>query len=699
MPSKSVREMNQAERRHNSLAARSFHAILLLSLMLGIAAVAFGFTLYANATKLLYENKMSDAALTAALTVDRENVARLTERVLERWAQDPETAAARCEELKDEDYEKAADFLRTIRYGNRLTTSAIGIPDASGEHFVFVVNANPVEKTLEPGQSVPMDRARLSALEPVNGRPAAMFLRQANGELACIAAAPVADEAGGTVGYVICGVLLTDVMKGSAGALWQYVLLLTALAALFAFFALRHMKKTVVEPVNRIASAAEACIADRQAGKRDQEHFHDLSIQTGDEVENLSLLLADMEDELDRYEEDLTRITSEKERIGAELDLAGQIQEGMLPSIFPPFPGRSEFDIYASMHPAKELGGDFYDFFLLDDDHLAIVMSDASGKGVPAALFMMASKILLNNYALLNVESPAKVLERVNHQICLNNKAEMFVTTWFGILEISTGRLRAANAGHEYPAFQKAGGGFELFRDKHSFVLGGMDGVRYKEYEVRLAPGDALFLYTDGVTEAADAENTLFGEDRMIDALNLDPTAGPEKLIDTVKAKIDEFVGDAPQFDDMTMLCLRYRGNNTKKLRLDATVENLPRVLAFIDKVLEAADCPVKTQMQIDVAVEEIFVNIASYAYAPDTGKAIIGIDVDEESRCARISFSDTGMPYNPLERETPDISLPAEKREIGGLGIHMVRKIMDSVEYEYRNGQNRLFLTKSFES
>ena len=560
MPSKSVRDMNKAERRHNSLAARSFHAILLLSLLLGIAAVAFGFTLYANATKLLYESKMSDAALTASLTVDRESVARLSEQVLGRWAQDPETAAARCEELKDGDYEKVADFLRTLRYGNRLTTSAIGVPDASGEHFVFVVNANPVEKTLEPGQSVPMDRARLSALQPVNGRPAAMFLRQANGEWACIAAAPVTDEGGAAVGYVICGVLLTEVMKGSAGALWQYVLLLAALAALFAFFALRHMKKTVVEPVNRIASAAEACIADRQAGKRDQEHFHDLGIQTGDEVENLSLLLADMEDELDRYEEDLTRITSEKERIGAELDMAGQIQEGMLPSIFPPFPGRTEFDIYASMHPAKELGGDFYDFFLLDDDHLAIVMSDASGKGVPAALFMMASKILLNNYALLNVESPAKVLERVNHQICLNNKAEMFVTTWFGILEISTGRLRAANAGHEYPAFQKAGGGFELFRDKHSFVLGGMDGVRYKEYDFQMKPGDKLFVYTDGVPEATNGKLEMFGTERMIRVLNELPDATPRDVLTTVKTAVDEFVGEAEQFDDMTMLCLQYKG-------------------------------------------------------------------------------------------------------------------------------------------
>jgi sigma-B regulation protein RsbU (phosphoserine phosphatase) len=208
------------------------------------------------------------------------------------------------------------------------------------------------------------------------------------------------------------------------------------------------------------------------------------------------------------------------------------------------------------MTPAKEVGGDFYDFFLIDNDHLGIVMADVSGKGVPAALFMMMSKILVNNYAMMG-ESPAKVLEQVNAQICKNNEEEMFVTVWFGVLEISTGKITAANAGHEYPIVKKADGSFELFKDKHGFVIGGMEGMRYKEYEFTLEKGGSLFLYTDGVAEATNAGNELFGTDRMLEALNTEPEAAPEKLLSNMQKAVDDFVGDAPQFDDLTMLSVK----------------------------------------------------------------------------------------------------------------------------------------------
>lgn len=246
----------------------------------------------------------------------------------------------------------------------------------------------------------------------------------------------------------------------------------------------------------------------------------------------------------------------EKERIGAELHVATQIQASMLPCIFPAFPEREEMDIYAIMEPAKEVGGDFYDFFLVDEDHLALVMADVSGKGVPAALFMVIAKTLLKNRAQMG-ESPKKVLEQVNNQLCENNEAEMFVTVWLGIYEISTGKLRAANAGHEYPAVKRAGGSFELFRDKHGFVLAGMENARYWEYEMELREGDMLFVYTDGVPEAMDAENRLYGTERMLRALNGAPQAGPEELLRLVREDMGRFAGEAPQFDDITMLCLQ----------------------------------------------------------------------------------------------------------------------------------------------
>ena len=238
--------------------------------------------------------------------------------------------------------------------------------------------------------------------------------------------------------------------------------------------------------------------------------------------------------------------------------MANQIQTSMLPHIFPAFPNRHEFDIYASMNPAREVGGDFYDFFLIDDDHLCMVIADVSGKGVPAALFMMISKAILQNCAKLG-KSPAQILESTNATLCSGNQVEMFVTTWVGILEISTGKITAANAGHEYPALSQRGP-FTLFKDKHGFVVGGMEEAKYREYELYLKPGDRLFLYTDGVPEATDSENRMFGTERMLEALNREWEAAPQTILSNVTKAVNAFVNDAEQFDDLTMLCLEYKG-------------------------------------------------------------------------------------------------------------------------------------------
>lgn len=281
-----------------------------------------------------------------------------------------------------------------------------------------------------------------------------------------------------------------------------------------------------------------------------------IKVESDDETAELGEAFNHMTSSLKEYIANPSRVTAEKERIGAELRIATQIQASMLPCIFPPFPERDEFDIYASMTPAKEVGGDFYDFFMIDDDHMAIVIADVSGKGIPAALFMVIAKTQLKNQAQMGA-SPKEILEIVNNQLCENNEAEMFVTAWLGIYEISTGKLTAANAGHEYPAIKRADGQFELFRDKHGFVLAGMENVRYREYQLQLYAGDMLFVYTDGVTEATDGNNKLYGAERMLRALNSLPHPKPEQLLHQVKGDIDLFVGDAAQFDDITMLCLK----------------------------------------------------------------------------------------------------------------------------------------------
>ena len=310
--------------------------------------------------------------------------------------------------------------------------------------------------------------------------------------------------------------------------------------------------KRIVRPLNTITRRISELSADNPEFKMEDAY------RTGDEIEVLAQSFATLSHQTVEYVQEVTRVTAEKERIGTELHMANQIQESMLPNIFPPFPGRSEFDIFATMNSAKEVGGDFYDFFLIDENHLCMVMADVSGKGVPAALFMMASKIILQSTAMLN-SSPAEILTRTNEAICSNNKMEMFVTVWLGVLEISTGRLVTASAGHEYPAL-KQGDRFELFHDRHGFVIGGLDSVRYRECEIRLQPGDKIFLYTDGVPEATNADEELFGTDRMLDALNEDAQAAPREILSHVRRAVDAFVGDAMQFDDLTMMCLEYKG-------------------------------------------------------------------------------------------------------------------------------------------
>jgi sigma-B regulation protein RsbU (phosphoserine phosphatase) len=377
----------------------------------------------------------------------------------------------------------------------------------------------------------------------------------------CTVGVPVGDESNGTRGYILADFTLNEMTHDMLAFLIRYIFATIAVTAFMGFIITRLMERTTVRPINAIAKAAQSYVEDRRSGNTRMEHFSSLPIRTGDEVEHLNRVMAQMEKDLSVYMEDLTRVTKKEERVRTELDMASKIQKGALPDIFPAFPDRQEFDLYASMEPAKEIGGDFYDFFLIDDDHLCLVIADVSGKGVPAALFMMASKIILADNAIMG-KSPSEILYDANNAICKNNKLEMFVTVWVGILEISTGKLSAANAGHEYPALKRGDGGFSVFKDRHGFVLGGMEGMKYKEYEIQLSPGDKLFVYTDGVPEANDPDGNMFEVKRMIDALNEDPDASPAQILGAVRGEISKFVREAEQFDDLTMLCLEYKGAN-----------------------------------------------------------------------------------------------------------------------------------------
>ena len=309
----------------------------------------------------------------------------------------------------------------------------------------------------------------------------------------------------------------------------------------------------ITDPLNTITRRVASL------GVRNRQFKMEDVYRTGDEIEVLAESFAKQSARTALYIEQIQRVTAEKERIGAELDMASRIQGSQLPNLFPPFPDRKEFSLYASMDPAKEVGGDFYDFFMIDEDHMGFVIADVSGKGVPAALLMMVSRVLIKS-GLQNGKSPAETLASVNNQLCESNDEEFFVTVWLAVLELSTGNGIAANAGHEHPVLRRAGGKYELQVYRHSLAVGVMKDVPFRQHEFHLNPGDSFFVYTDGVPEATDRNSELYGTGRMLEALNRDADAEPEEVLANLTADINRFVDGAEQFDDITMLGFRYRG-------------------------------------------------------------------------------------------------------------------------------------------
>ncbi len=309
----------------------------------------------------------------------------------------------------------------------------------------------------------------------------------------------------------------------------------------------------ITDPLNTITRRVASL------GVRNRQFKMEDVYRTGDEIEVLAESFAKQSARTALYIEQIQRVTAEKERIGAELDMASRIQGSQLPNLFPPFPDRKEFSLYASMDPAKEVGGDFYDFFMIDEDHMGFVIADVSGKGVPAALLMMVSRVLIKS-GLQNGKSPAETLASVNNQLCESNDEEFFVTVWLAVLELSTGNGIAANAGHEHPVLRRAGGKYELQVYRHSLAVGVMKDVPFRQHGFHLNPGDSFFVYTDGVPEATDRKSELYGTGRMLEALNRDADAEPDQVLANLTADINRFVDGAEQFDDITMLGFRYRG-------------------------------------------------------------------------------------------------------------------------------------------
>ena len=372
----------------------------------------------------------------------------------------------------------------------------------------------------------------------------------------------MAGEKNGVTVYAVYARDVSEEVAGQRAFLLRNLLIMGLLAVAAVAVSLLILSHMATRPILELTRAATGFAAGNEGCTRDD--IMELDIRSRDEIGTLYREIRSMQTRIVENTEHITQMTVEKERLSTELELARHIQEDMLPRIFPAFPERKDFDIYASMDPAKEVGGDFYDFFLIDEDHLALVIADVSGKGVPAALFMMSSKIILQEKAKAG-QSPAKILAQLNNEILATNGNDMFITVWLGILELSTGRLTASNAGHEYPLVKHPGGGFDLVRDKHSFVVGSLPDEEYAEYQIVLEPGSKLFVYTDGVPEACRVVQDMFGMDRLLAAVNEYADRSPEEILHHIRASVDEFVGSPDQFDDLTMLCLEYHGSQTGK--------------------------------------------------------------------------------------------------------------------------------------
>ena len=434
------------------------------------------------------------------------------------------------------------------------------------------------------------------------------------------------------------------------------------------------LKKKVVynlQKVNQGLNAITNGNLDTVIDVRAYQEFSELSDDVNATVDTLKHYIKDAEERIDR-----------------ELDFARQIQHSALPSVFPPYPNRPDFDIYASMNAAKEVGGDFYDFYMLDHFTLIFLMADVSGKGIPAAMFMMTAKTLIKGLAESG-KSVDEIFTRANQKLCESNEAGMFITAWIGMLDFRTGKLQFVNAGHNPPLVCRRDGSFEYLRTRPNFILAGMDGTRYRTQELYLEPGDEIFLYTDGVTEATNLENELYGEPRLEECLKPVSGRAPREVCEAVKQDVAKYAGKAPQSDDITMLCVRVNAIHDKvSMRIHPDQPSLSVVQAFLDDRLKTAGVPKKTHHRMQVAADEIWSNIVRYS-----GATSAEMHLSREGDTLFLSFVDNGTPYDPTATAKPDTTLSVEDRPIGGLGLHMVKKMTTSMRYEYKDGKNILIL------
>lgn len=384
-----------------------------------------------------------------------------------------------------------------------------------------------------------------------------------------------------------------------------------------------------------------------------------------------------------------------KELIESELSIARQIQMSIVPKIFPAFPERSELDIFALIEPAREVGGDLYDFFLLDNDHLCLVIGDVSGKGVPASLFMAVTKTLIKAKADFYI-SPDQVLNQVNNELCKDNDSGMFATLFLGILTISTGEMVFSNAGHNIPFVLKANGDVEPLPRLPGLALAVMESISYSKANYKFNVRDSLVLYTDGVTEAMNPDGKLLTDARLLEILKQFKGSTAKELVYEILEKTRLFVNGASQSDDISMLVLKYLGSKRMNYKLNGVPEEINLLSQAIEKFAAENSIPQNVAYKVKLSLDELLTNTMTYGYT-EGEKRDMSVSLAVEDRALIIETRDNAVPFNPLEMDEPDINLSIDERPIGGLGIHIVQKMMDEISYRHEECWNILTMRKSF--
>ncbi|MDO5408543.1 MAG: PP2C family protein-serine/threonine phosphatase [Eubacteriales bacterium] len=539
---------------------------IMVAFLLSVATAVSSYCVYSRTVDQYYRDRAMNIARTAAVVVDPQQVREYRDQVMEIYRRDPmpewsdpvqkQQYLAQYAGIRDEAYEALLETLEELRIANQAVSLYIIYPDRDSMSGIYLADPDTSESACPMGTWNVIEKQNYEAMDHIqDGFPA--YISNTEYGWLCSAAAAILDQDGSVVALATVDLSMDEIMQENHRFLVLLCVFLAGVSSILALLLMQVTNRILVAPINRVITAAGSYVDDRRRkenGENDRKTaIEQLEIHTGDEIEQLAGSIRQMERDVSQYIDNLAAVTSEKERIGAELNIATQIQASMLPRIFPPFPERKDINIYATMDPAKEVGGDFYDFFLTDQYHLGMVIADVSGKGVPAALVMVIAKTLIKDHACSQAE-PDEVFNWVNQQLCESNEAGLFVTAWMGILDLRTGHLDYVNAGHNPPVLTGADGTFGYLKQKPGLVLAGMDEYRYQKASMDLQKGDRLFLYTDGVTEAMNQDDQLYGETRLLNWLNGHPGLELQETLHGLRKDITEFAEGAEQYDDITML-------------------------------------------------------------------------------------------------------------------------------------------------